>query len=233
MTTALLFPIKEHLYEWGTLLLALAVYFGITGVFMVIKRADRPSSSRRWNFAGEVLTRLLGIAAYGFVGLFIAAIVVVAAKAQPPAGFRESARLEVPASFVAGRPATVWCAPNMDAWGAAVLAGGVQTKNTDMVRGLSHIAAGEILLPPSGCAVLERWTPRSRVTIDFATALDALVHEATHVSGLRDELVTECLARKRVAEVAIRFFGFKPRTAKIRELVADVAYDYVPVAASC
>jgi hypothetical protein len=39
------------------------------------------------------------------------------------------------------------------------------------------------------------------------------------VGGLADDKVAQCQAKEKLAEVAIRFFGFSPHSAKIRKLV--------------
>jgi hypothetical protein len=130
---------------------------------------------------------------------------------QPPAGFRESFRLEGPASFVAGRPAQVWCARDDSVWGAA--------RRAADGHGYAFTQAGISFYPAGTCTTLEGWRAGQRVTSLFALDLLVLVHESLHVGGLTDEEVTQCQAKKKLAEVAIRFFGFKPGSPKIRRLV--------------
>ena len=129
---------------------------------------------------------------------------------QPPAGFRESFRLEAPASFVAGRPTQVWCARNDSAWRAKRAAGG---------HGWAFTEAGISFYPQGICTTLEARKANSSPSSLFSLDLIILVHESLHAGGLTDEQVTQCQAKKKLAEVAIRFFGFKPRTSETRTLV--------------
>ena len=136
-----------------------------------------------------------------------------AQQPQPPAGFRESFRLEVPASFVAGRPAQVWCAASDSAWRAAArAAGGDGYAFTKLGSNMSFYRAGT-------CTTLEAWGVNSRVTSLFGLDLVVLVRESLGVGGLADKEAAQCQAKKKLAEVAIRFFGFKPQSPEIRKLV--------------
>jgi hypothetical protein len=134
-----------------------------------------------------------------------------AQQLQTPAGFRESFRLEVPASFVAGRPVQVWCARNDSVWRAA--------KRAADGHGYALTQAGISFYPDGTCTTLEAWRASSRVTSLFGLDLLVLIHESFHAGGLTDEEGTQCQAKKKLAEVAIRFFGFKPRSPEIRKLV--------------
>lgn len=136
---------------------------------------------------------------------------VQAQEPRAPAGFRESFRLEAPASFVADRPTQVWCARNDSVWHAAKQGAGSD--------GYALIQGDVTFYPAGTCATLEAWRPGSPVTSLFGLDLIVLVHESFHVSGTTDERAAQCQAKRKLAEVAIRFFGFKPYTAKIRTLV--------------
>lgn len=157
----------------------------------------------------------------------IAATLLAATAAQakaPPAGFRESPKLEPVASFIAGRPAQVWCATSSEAWQAAV------TKafpgSTTFVDAFSWPYEAMTFYRPDICDVFEQWDPstrpvgKTRFAFDvFAGNLITFVHESIHAGGFVDELQTQCRAKRKIAEVAIRFFGFKPRTDRIRQLI--------------
>lgn len=144
----------------------------------------------------------------------VALVVVAAAQAQAPlAGFRESPRLEAPASFVAGRPVEVWCALDGPSWRSAI---GSESEGT---AGYSIPAEGVMYLQSGSCLALEQWGAAGVASAFFARGLLVLVHEAEHLAGHLDEAETECLALHRVAEVAIRFFGFKPYTGRLREVI--------------
>jgi hypothetical protein len=132
------------------------------------------------------------------------------AALEPPPGFAEAPPPARAASYIAGRPVQVWCAVDLAAWRARDLgrAGAL---------GYAIPAYGQTFLRPSVCEALLR--PPS-AALSFGSALLVLVHEATHLTGLLDEYKTQCVARKRLAETAIRFYGFKPYTTRIRLLVA-------------
>jgi hypothetical protein len=132
------------------------------------------------------------------------------AAPEPPPGFIEAPVLERVASYIAGRPVEVWCANNLRAWRATA-------PGRAGAPGYAIPAYGQAFLRPNACKTLIR--PPS-AALPFGSALLVLVHEATHLTGLVDEYKTECLARKRLAEAAIRFYGFKPHTMRIRLLVA-------------
>jgi hypothetical protein len=144
-----------------------------------------------------------------------------ARRFQPQAGFRESFRLEAPASFVAGRPTQVWCARNDQTWRAA---GG---------HGLGVSQAGISFYPAGICTTLEAWRASSRVTSLFGFDLLILVHESLSAGGLTGEEVIQCQAKKELAEVAIRFFGFKPRSAQIRKLLRLAYVRSSGIASAC
>jgi hypothetical protein len=131
------------------------------------------------------------------------------AAPEPPPGFAEAPPLERAASYMAGRPVQVWCAVDLNVWRA-----------TDLDRagapGYAIPAYGQTFLRPSVCKALLR---PPTAALSFGSALLVLVHEATHLTGLLDEYKTECVARKRLADTAIRFYGFKPHTMRIRLLV--------------
>jgi hypothetical protein len=151
---------------------------------------------------------------WGLVLVAAAFLGVGAARAQqlhPPAPFRESFTLEAPASFVAGHPVEVWCARNDGVWHAAHRAAGGDA--------YGFTQDGSAFFPAGSCRTIEGWKPGSRATSLFALDLLILVRESLHLGGVADEAVAQCEAKKKLAEVAIRFFGFRPRSAKIRELV--------------
>jgi hypothetical protein len=132
-------------------------------------------------------------------------------ESQPREGFRESFRLEVPASFVTGRPVEVWCARDSSVWRAAT-----RTAGGD---GYAFSEAGISFYPEGVCRTLEVWKSKAPVTSLFGLDLLVLVRESLHAGGLTDDEATQCEAKKKLAEVAIRFFGFKPRSARIRTLL--------------
>lgn len=170
------------------------------------------------------------------VAFALALIVVAGAKGQQPipAGFRESPLLEVVASYVAGRPAQVFCATSAEAWRSAVAAQQFTVPDVKDPYGFAWATEAVVFLPDYGCSFIERPAPVTKRLAPFAADLMTLVHESVHAGGQVDELITQCLARKRVAEVAIKFYGFKAHTDRIRELVRlAYALRYHPFAPYC
>jgi hypothetical protein len=126
-------------------------------------------------------------------------------------------RLDPVASYIAGRPATVWCADSQAAFEAA------EPRNIpSQATGFAHPTTAEAFLRPETCATLERWLhapQRWKPSSIFADSLPVLVHESVHTRGVTDEHATECETLRRTAEVAIRWFGFRPHTQRIRQLL--------------
>jgi hypothetical protein len=81
-----------------------------------------------------------------------------AAQAAPPAGFRESSKLEPVASYIGGRHATVWCAETQEAFEAVgrIVPGGFEA------AGFAYPTRAEAYFRPETCQTLRSgFTPRS------------------------------------------------------------------------
>jgi hypothetical protein len=137
-----------------------------------------------------------------------------AEQAQPPASFRESFKLEVPASAIADRTVVVWCARNRAVWRLANKTAG----GDGYAFARTDTAAS--FYPAETCNRLEAWQSRSRLTSGLiGLDLLILIRESLYLGGAVDENAALCQAKARLAEIAIRFFGFEPHTQKIRKLL--------------
>ncbi len=145
-------------------------------------------------------------------------LAVSAAQASAPSGFYEARVLEPAASFVAGKPATVWCAltrADYNVWREAQGAGGRDS------GAFTYFGQPESWMSTGLCQVLRQRLRGVRVDIyELAGAASALVHESIHMRGVRDEGETECQAMHELPRVAVKFFGFKPGK-QLRALMAE------------
>lgn len=135
------------------------------------------------------------------------AVLMTAVALAAPPGFAEATAFESAASFVAGKPAAIYCAPTDYAWrsyGATVGA----SANANAVT----IPAGgdESALRNDICAFLRDGLARRPVApVPFAASLLILVHESIHQRGVHDEGQTECAAIHEMPRVAVKFFHVK------------------------
>lgn len=152
----------------------------------------------------------------------VAALVAVpAAGAAAPPGFYESLVLEPAASFVAGRPARVYCALTPAGWQDYAAA-----RRVPDAYALTVVGTDQTMLEPVTCRVL-RTQLRSRRVDEYAVAaaVRTLVHEAIHQRGVADEGQTECAAMHEMPRVAVKFFHVKPGK-QLRALMASAWYSH-------
>lgn len=145
----------------------------------------------------------------GGLTLPLLAALVLAAPASaatgPPSGFYEARVLEPAASFVAGKPAHVYCAVTDDDWREYAKA-----NTTPDVGGLTLVGSDQSELAPMICHSLRaRLNRRPARADDFAASLLILVHESIHQRGVADEGQTECTAIHEMPRVAVKFFHVK------------------------
>lgn len=136
-----------------------------------------------------------------------------AARADQPAGFYESLRLEPAASFVAGKPVKVWCANSQADW--------VQYGGRDESFGLAIPGGNIVNLAPVVCRYLRAKiiTPNG-----LGASLLVLTHESIHARGETDEGVTDCAAVHEMPRVAVKFFKVRPGK-QLRAVMAN-AWNY-------
>lgn len=147
----------------------------------------------------------------------VAALLTAAVIAAAPPGFYESRVLEPAASYVAGKPATVYCAATVGDWRTYA----EREASTLAANGLTYVGSSESALAASVCAPLRQELRHKHVkTAVLADAMLALTHEAVHQSGVRDESETDCHALALLPTVAHRFFGFAYHRGPLRALVA-------------
>lgn len=143
----------------------------------------------------------------------VIALVFANVAAATPAGFYKSVVLAPAASFVAGKPITVYCANSAYDW--------QQYGATTHEFGLAVPGSSEIKLAPDVCRYL-------RATIvnpnGFGSSLLVLVHESIHARGEKDEGVTDCAAVHEMPRVAVKFFRVKAGK-QLRDVMAN-AWNY-------
>lgn len=133
--------------------------------------------------------------------------VALAALALLP-GFHEAPTLEPAASYVAGKPAHVYCADSFESWGASLKqtfgAGVYPTAYTWAGSDASYIGPGTDCPLPIAAAAGRKVD----LTL-LAGKILQLVHESIHQRGETDEGKTECAAIHEMPAVAVRFFHVK------------------------
>jgi hypothetical protein len=131
-----------------------------------------------------------------------------------PSGFYEAHALERVASFIAGKPATIYCARTTAGWSAYT----VPIYGDVNINGTTYPGSSETLLAPPVCANLA--APRRTAPYLLAASILTLTHEAIHQRGEADEGRTECAAMHEMPRVAVKFFGVAPGKM-LRALMAD------------
>lgn len=147
----------------------------------------------------------------------VAALAISASAAAPgrPPGFYEAKALDPAASFVARKPAHVYCAHNHAIWRD------VANENaTPTALALTRAGTNRSEFEPLICSTLsEKLEHRYVSTHDLALALRVLVHEVVHERGVVIEGEAECSAMHEMPRVAVLFFGVTPGK-QLRELMA-------------
>lgn len=142
--------------------------------------------------------------------LLVAVCAAVAAStvAAAPAGFYEAVRLDPAASFVAGKPASIYCAATMAAYyEAGVAATGRPSQGT---AGFSTIGGSQSFLSTWVCSYLNRWLAHKPVTrYHLAVSIEVLAHEAELERGIADESLADCAALAAMPQVVRRFFPLR------------------------
>lgn len=148
-----------------------------------------------------MLKLLVALAAAG-----VLAGTALATDIAPPAGFTLSAPLSKPASFVAGKPAKVYCADTQAHFNAA------DGQYTGMVlgAGFSQIGGGQTFMAPWVCVYLNRWLAKKPLTRQhLAQALVTTLHEAEVEKGTSDESLADCQALAIMPTVVKKFFPLR------------------------
>lgn len=150
----------------------------------------------------------------------VAALLAAAVIAAAPPGFYESRVLEPAASFVAGKPAHIYCALTLPRWTSYVASSDVP----EGANALTIPGRAESRIEWSICRDLRQALKRRKVDdYDFVSAALILVHESIHMRGVRDEGKTECEAIHELPRTLVRYFHVKPGR-QLRGLMA-LAWD--------
>lgn len=154
--------------------------------------------------------------------LVLAGALAAPAAAAAPEGFTSAPRFSEAASFVAGKPITVWCAPDVETWASYLTAHGYAGK---VANGITETGSSGTMFSPVVCSSLRKKLNGVPVTNDyFAPSLLTLVHESIHARGTRDEGLTDCAAVHEMARVAVKYFGVK--AGKQLRAVMAAAWSY-------
>lgn len=158
----------------------------------------------------RTLVLLVAVAALAGAG-------TAAADTQVPAGFVMSARLSAPASFVAGKPVSVYCAPTQAAI-VAVSVGAV----SDALGVTPAIGAPVAYLSPQVCSFLNNWLSGKKPSnlYGLAGSIETLAHESEHMRGIRDETDADCAALRAMVPMVTRYFPLHGRTT-MHKLMGD------------
>lgn len=145
-------------------------------------------------------------------------LALVLALAFPPAGFYEAKVLEPAASYVAGKPAIVYCAATAGAWATFLVETGRAGQDAN---GSAVVGSSEAKLSYAACSYL-RVAARFPLppSLGFAASVLTLTHESIHLRGERDEGVTDCAAVHEMPRVAVKFFRVKAGR-QLRTLMAQ------------
>lgn len=157
-------------------------------------------------------------------GLALAALVVLTlgaatarADSAVPAGFTLDAPFSAAASFVAGKPDSVYCAPTQ----AAIVA--VSAGEVPDVLGVTPTVGGTVIfLAPKVCVLLHQWEAGKKPSnlYGVAVSIETVAHEAEHTTGIRDETDADCAALKVMPAVALKFFPTRGRET-LHRMMAD------------
>lgn len=124
-----------------------------------------------------------------------------------PAGFKEAPQFEPAASFVAGKPVRIYCAPTQAAINATV---GPEAVN---VQGATYIGGDDTYLSPQTCGFLNAWLRGKKPSNLYGVAgsLQTLAHEAELAKGIDDETNADCASLKTMVPMVTRYFPLKKR----------------------
>lgn len=140
--------------------------------------------------------------------MVFAALVATLVLAAPP-GFKANPRLSAPASFVAGKPVTAYCAPTAAAMNATVSPTAVD------VQGATPIIGGNVIyLSPLTCAYLDAWLNGKKPSNLYGVggSMETLAHESELARGITDETAATCAGLKAMPTMVTKFFAPKKRT---------------------
>ena len=152
-----------------------------------------------------------------------ALVLVVAASSSATAaksGFYEAKSLEPAASFVAGKPAVVFCAESNRTWNEFLTVTGDAGR---VAAGSTVPGSGDEKLYPLACrTLLGHLEGKPQRPAFLALSILTLVHEAFHMRGAWNEGETDCDAFRAMPRVAVEFFHVRPG-AQLRELMAQAS----------
>lgn len=152
-----------------------------------------------------------------------ALVLVLAASSSTTvarSGFYEAKALEPAASFVAGKPAVVYCAESNRTWNEFLTVTGDAGR---AAAGSTVPGSGDEKLYPLACrTLLDHLESRRQSPAFLALSILTLVHEAFHMRGEWNEGQTDCDAFHAMPRIAVEFFHVRPG-AELRELMVQAS----------
>lgn len=149
--------------------------------------------------------------------LMCAAAILLIAPAARAGNFSDS-RLDAAASYVAGKPVTVWCEESITDW---VQVGQSMGQDFDFTEGFTFPTIpnySTIYLAPNVCLTLHALLDQGAENVGAywgSLAIHTLVHESVHLlTGSTDEHFVDCTALTKDADVAEKFFAW-PTTEQV------------------
>jgi hypothetical protein len=147
----------------------------------------------------------------------IAALVLAPMARAALPGVHQETKLEAAASFVAGKPVSVYCGDDAAGWANAIAAAFAGFPSPGPLGGFAIYRENTEYLSPRNCGgVLESASRASPAA--FGPALFALIHEAVHLSGVTDEWAADCTALSDTWSVAWIYFAVRqPELSRVHE----------------
>jgi hypothetical protein len=141
-------------------------------------------------------------------------------------------RLGDAASSIAGRPVQVRCQDVSD--GTAIEPGGVVEFNGGRPADFAQIrpdecgALARFIRSPAGAAVCLTQQVCSPTVLQSTDALNVLAHESVHLSGIRNEAMTECAALHELPRLAHELGANQSDSHAFAALEYTFAYPHLP-----
>jgi hypothetical protein len=146
----------------------------------------------------------------------LAVVVALALPVSATAGNAPHSTLDNAASFVAGKPVSVYCEYSWSAWLKFFADRG---RDGSTVNGYTNINSPVVYVSPAVCETLHGLIGQRDIgAYHAALALLTLAHEAQHQRGVLDEGAADCAALAQVGALAVSYFGI-PATVQTQRIV--------------
>jgi hypothetical protein len=132
-------------------------------------------------------------------------------------------KLDAIASDVAIKPVNVHCENSLVTWVEMIRRDAPKADPT-WVQGYTFLSRPIIYIGPTLCETFYQTVKygwKAAGPLPLAKAVMILAHEAVHQRGIRDEALTQCLARKTTRNIFIRHFGIPAKIKVAGKLVVN------------